>query len=200
MAARSRQKPTFRLCGAAVKKLGLRAGNMSIETVIPVVLGGLLCECIDASMGMLYGTILSPVLIIAGFEPALVVPSILLSQALGGLTASIFHHKFGNVNLALKTLNPKIIVRKLSELGYIKSCTKQINQSAIEQDLISPTQPLFTDETQAVSLLKFQRTHPWFSPIEHLCRQRDTKTLNSSIHPMNGSKYRKSRPIRELEP
>ncbi|MFC1794856.1 sulfite exporter TauE/SafE family protein [Planctomycetota bacterium] len=121
MAARSRQKPTFILCGAVVKKLGLGAGNMSIETVIAVVLGGFLCEFIDASMGMMYGTILSPVLIIAGFEPVLVVPSILLSQALGGLTASIFHHKFGNVNLALKTLNPKIIARKLSELGLVES-------------------------------------------------------------------------------
>ena len=121
MAARSRQKPTFRLCGVAVEKLGLGAGNMSIETVIPVVLGGFLCECIDASMGMMYGTILSPVLIIAGFEPVLVVPSILLSQALGGLTASVFHHKFGNVNLAPKTLNPKVIARKLSELGCVES-------------------------------------------------------------------------------
>ncbi len=97
---------------------------MSIETIITVVLAGLLCEFIDASMGMMYGTILSPVLIIAGFEPVLVVPSILLSQALGGLTASIFHHKYGNVNLALKTLNLKIIARKLSELGYTESFRK----------------------------------------------------------------------------
>lgn len=56
---------------------------MNIDTVILVVLGGFLCEFIDASMGMMYGTILSPVLIIAGFEPVLVVPSILFSQALG---------------------------------------------------------------------------------------------------------------------
>ena len=94
---------------------------MSVETIIAVVLGGFVCEFIDASMGMMYGTILSPVLIIAGFEPVLVVPSILFSQALGGITASIFHHKFGNVNLAPKTLNPKIIARRLSELGYIES-------------------------------------------------------------------------------
>jgi len=97
---------------------------MSIETIILIVLGAFVCEFIDASMGMMYGTILSPVLIIAGFEPVLVVPSILLSQALGGFTASMFHHRFRNVNLALKTINPKIIARKISELGCIESFKK----------------------------------------------------------------------------
>ena len=94
---------------------------MGVETVILIVLGGFVCEFIDASMGMMFGTILSPVLIIAGFEPVLVVPSILLSQALGGFTASIFHHRLRNVNLALTTKNPKIIAKKLSELGYLES-------------------------------------------------------------------------------
>ena len=94
---------------------------MNIETVILIVSGAFLCEFIDASMGMMYGTILSPVLIIAGFEPVLVVPSILLSQAMGGFTASVFHHRFKNVNLTLKTVNPKTIVKKLYELGYVES-------------------------------------------------------------------------------
>jgi len=94
---------------------------LSIETIILIVLGGFVCEFIDASMGMMYGTILSPVLIIVGFEPVLVVPSILLSQALGGFTASIFHHRLRNVNLVLKTINPRIIAKKLSELGYVES-------------------------------------------------------------------------------
>jgi len=94
---------------------------MSVETAILIGVGAFFCEFIDASMGMLYGTILSPVLIIAGFEPVLVVPSILLSQALGGFTASVFHQRFKNVNLALKTTNLKIIAKKISELGYIES-------------------------------------------------------------------------------
>jgi len=94
---------------------------MSSQASILIVSGALICEFIDASMGMLYGTILSPVLIIAGFEPVVVVPSILFSQALGGFTASIFHHRLKNVNLALKSANPKVIIKKLSELGYIES-------------------------------------------------------------------------------
>jgi len=94
---------------------------MTIEIIILIILAAFVCEFIDASMGMLYGTILSPVLIIAGFEPILVIPSILFSQALGGFTASIFHNKFKNVDLALKVKNPRIAIKKLSELGFIKS-------------------------------------------------------------------------------
>ncbi len=58
------------------------------------------CEFIDSSMGMGYGTILAPTLIIMGFDPLVVVPSILLSQAFGGLTASLFHHQFRNVSFS----------------------------------------------------------------------------------------------------
>ena len=94
---------------------------MSLPEAILIVSGAIICEFIDASMGMMYGTILSPVLIIAGFEPLVVVPAILFSQALGGFTASIFHHRFKNVNLAVKSANPKVIIKKLSELGYIES-------------------------------------------------------------------------------
>ena len=53
-----------------------------------------ICEFIDSSLGMGYGTILSPVLIIMGFDPLVAIPALLLSQAVGGFTAAIFHHQF----------------------------------------------------------------------------------------------------------
>jgi len=58
-----------------------------------------ICEFIDSSTGMGYGTILSPVLIICGFEPTIAVPAILFSQALGGFSATIFHFRFKNLSL-----------------------------------------------------------------------------------------------------
>lgn len=67
------------------------------------------CELIDSSLGMMYGTILSPVLIIAGFDPLLVVPSILLSQAIGGFTAAVFHHRLGNVYFSRKSIDSKSV-------------------------------------------------------------------------------------------
>lgn len=94
---------------------------MAIEIAILIILAAFICEFIDASMGMLYGTILAPVLLIAGFNPLLVVPSILFSQAIAGLTASIFHHQLKNADFGLKTKSPKSIIKKLAELGYVET-------------------------------------------------------------------------------
>ncbi len=57
-----------------------------------------LYEMIDSSIGMGYGTLLTPTLLIMGFEPLICVPAVLLSQAFGGLIASLFHHRFENVS------------------------------------------------------------------------------------------------------
>lgn len=67
------------------------------------------CEFIDSSLGMGYGTILSPVLIILGFDPLVAVPAVLLSQAFGGLSASIFHHQFKNVSFTHDSKDLKIV-------------------------------------------------------------------------------------------
>lgn len=71
--------------------------SVGIETSIVIFFAAFACEFIDSSLGMMYGTILSPMLIIAGFDPLVVVPSILLSQSIGGFSAGMFHHKFKNV-------------------------------------------------------------------------------------------------------
>jgi uncharacterized membrane protein YfcA len=67
------------------------------------------CEFIDSSLGMGYGTILSPVLIIMGFDPLVAIPALLLSQAFGGFTAAIFHHQFENANFSKGTRDLKIV-------------------------------------------------------------------------------------------
>ena len=67
------------------------------------------CEYIDSSLGMGYGTILSPVLIILGFDPVVAVPAVLLSQACGGFAASVFHHQFKNVSFHPNSKDLKIV-------------------------------------------------------------------------------------------
>lgn len=80
----------------------------TIEIFFALVLVALVCELIDSSLGMMYGTILSPVLIIIGFNPVIVIPSILLSQALGGTVASVQHHRKKNAEFSLKSDDFKI--------------------------------------------------------------------------------------------
>ena len=77
----------------------------------------LLCEYADASLGMGYGTALSPILLIMGFLPLQVVPSVLLGQLVGGLAGGFFHHKMGNINLDFR--HDQAIKKRLRVLGYM---------------------------------------------------------------------------------
>jgi len=75
---------------------------MPLATFIQILIMAALLETVDSGLGMGYGTVLSPLLILAGYPPTVVVPSILLSQAVGGLTASFFHHKYGNADFRVR--------------------------------------------------------------------------------------------------
>lgn len=101
---------------------------MVIETFILILLFAFICEWIDSALGMGYGTILSPILIIFGFSPLIVVPSILLSQAIGGFSASIFHHKNKNACFSLKSKNPFFIIKKIKEYGLKESFKKGVSE------------------------------------------------------------------------
>lgn len=67
-----------------------------------VTVSGFIVEVVDGAVGMGYGTILAPVLLMVGFNPVQVVPAVLVSQLIGGLLASFFHHRFKNVNFAIR--------------------------------------------------------------------------------------------------
>jgi len=69
--------------------------------LVIVIVSGFVMEVVDAAIGMGYGTILTPVLLMMGFDPLMIVPAVLVSQLIGGLLVSFFHHKFKNVNFAI---------------------------------------------------------------------------------------------------
>ena len=72
---------------------------MSIQASWPIVLLALFCEYIDSTLGMGYGTTLTPILLMMGYDPTQIVPSVLFSELLTGLLAGVLHHELGNVNL-----------------------------------------------------------------------------------------------------
>ena len=57
------------------------------------------CELIDSGLGMGYGTILTPTLLMIGYQPQDIVPTVLFSELLSGFTASFFHNEIENVEL-----------------------------------------------------------------------------------------------------
>lgn len=94
---------------------------MILEIFILLVIAAFIMEAIDSGFGMGYGTVLSPVLITLGMAPLVAVPSILLSQAIGGFTASIFHHRFGNVDFKPKSTKVTVILNSIKQRGCLNS-------------------------------------------------------------------------------
>ncbi|MFW9922596.1 MAG: sulfite exporter TauE/SafE family protein [Candidatus Thorarchaeota archaeon] len=60
------------------------------------------CEFMDSSLGMGYGTTLTPVLLIFGFDTMKIVPAVLISEFVTGLVSAIFHAIFKNFKLGQK--------------------------------------------------------------------------------------------------
>jgi uncharacterized membrane protein YfcA len=67
---------------------------MESKLIIPLMLLAFVCELVDSSLGMGYGTTLTPILLIAGYEPIEIVPAVLFSECITGIVAGILHHEF----------------------------------------------------------------------------------------------------------
>lgn len=67
--------------------------------IVFLVIVSAFCEYIDSSLGMGYGTTLTPLLLTFGVLRQDIVPAILLSELLTGFSAGIAHHREGNVDL-----------------------------------------------------------------------------------------------------
>lgn len=80
-----------------------------------------ICESCDSSLGMGYGTILTPMLLLIGYQPLEIVPLILLSEFITGTISALMHHKIGNVNLTpgSRELKTGMILAACSIIGTI---------------------------------------------------------------------------------
>jgi len=78
-------------------------------------------EYVDSTLGMGYGTSLTPILLILNFDPLQIVPAVLLSELITGVLAGFTHHSVGNVDFRPKTMNPKKIYCAIKNLGVLQS-------------------------------------------------------------------------------
>ena len=93
--------------------------------IVGLILLSCFCEFVDSTLGMGYGTTLTPVLMLCfGFEPLEIVPAVLLSELVSGLLGAFMHHLNGNVNLKPETMDARKIAEQLSSIGYIESFKK----------------------------------------------------------------------------
>lgn len=103
------------------KFLPLQSFGLCASTILFIFLAALFCEFIDSTLGMGYGTTLTPVLLLAGFSPLQIVPAILLSECITGFAAGIFHHRDGNLNLLRdrRALRTVLLFGSLSLIGAV---------------------------------------------------------------------------------
>ena len=98
--------------------------ELGLGIIITLVICAFLCEYLDSTLGMGYGTTLTPVFMLMGFKPMQIVPAILLSELISGLLAGILHHREGNVDFRPKTVYILKITEMLRSLGYIETVRK----------------------------------------------------------------------------
>ena len=90
-----------------------------LELIPLVILLAFLFETMDSCAGMGFGTGLTPLLFVLGYEPLQVVPILLISEAITGFTAGFFHQEFENVHFKIrKPLNKETrIMLNIAVLG-----------------------------------------------------------------------------------
>lgn len=89
----------------------------------------LFSEYVDSALGMGYGTILTPVLILMGIPPLEIVPAVLLSEFLSGLIATLGHQMSGNVDLrhGSRSFNVAMTLGACSFVGTLSAVLIAVN-------------------------------------------------------------------------
>jgi uncharacterized membrane protein YfcA len=95
---------TQRLPSAFVKAKGW-VGTNNWTVVWWVVLTCAFFEYMDSAGGMGYGTALTPLMLMAGFDPKQIVPCVMITEAFTGLIAGMIHGEFENVEWKWRPMN-----------------------------------------------------------------------------------------------
>ncbi len=78
---------------------GIVQSGSPLTVIILAAILSFVAEYVDSSLGMGYGTTLTPTLLLLGFEPLHVVPAVLVQELISGTVASLGHYCWGNVEL-----------------------------------------------------------------------------------------------------
>ena len=98
---------TQRIPSEIVKAKGW-VGTNEWGIVWSVVAIAMFFEFMDASAGMGFGTALTPLLLVIGFDPKQIVPAVMVQQGTAGLVGAFLHREFENVEWKLKPMSETI--------------------------------------------------------------------------------------------
>lgn len=75
------------------------------ELILLIIILAFLFEFMDSAAGMGFGTGLAPLLLLLGYSPLQVVPTLLISEAISGLIDAYFDNEFENVDFSFRPLS-----------------------------------------------------------------------------------------------
>jgi len=101
----------------------------TLQTLLLLSSLAFVSEYVDSSLGIGYGTTLTPILMFAGYTPLQIVPAVLLSEFVTGISAGLAHHSLGNVNLSRGTDDRRVmyLLLALSLVGTLASVVLALN-------------------------------------------------------------------------
>lgn len=76
-----------------------------MELIWYIIIIAFIFESMDSMAGMGFGTALSPLLLLFGYNPLQVVPTILISETITGFIDTYFDHEMGNIRYSFRPLN-----------------------------------------------------------------------------------------------
>ena len=98
---------TQRIASPYVKSAGW-VGTNEWGIIWSVVFVAMLFEFMDATAGMGFGTAITPLLLVMGFDPKQIVPVVMIQQGVAGLIGTFLHREYGNVEWSFKPLSETI--------------------------------------------------------------------------------------------
>lgn len=100
--------------------------ELTVSMILVIAAISFFCEYMDSTLGMGYGTTLTPLFLLIGYGPGQIVPAILVSQLICGLLASFFHHAEGNVNFRPRNRDILRIYRLIHPGHYFQSVRRSL--------------------------------------------------------------------------
>ncbi|MFX0188173.1 MAG: TSUP family transporter [Candidatus Hodarchaeota archaeon] len=79
--------------------------TLTLELIILIILIAFLFEIMDSGTGMGFGTGMAPILLLMGFDPLQIVPTILISESVTGFVDSYFDNEFKNVEFKFRPMS-----------------------------------------------------------------------------------------------
>lgn len=98
---------TQRIPSDFVKKMGW-AGTNEWAIIWSVVWIAMAFEFMDATAGMGFGTAITPLLLLLGFNPKQIVPVVMIQQGVAGLIGTFLHAEYQNVEWKFKPMSETI--------------------------------------------------------------------------------------------